>query len=184
MSRKGSRKKLSIIPHRSGRSPTAAAQPRFDLVTTTEQKLISCPPPRHLLGKILTAHAATKQDQPPLSIHYPPVVSGGNEPEFVFVGKAMAHRTDRGCELVPIALSLAHLPEGLNLEVKIYMLACPRSCCRTACVAGGAGGGLILDLEVQPRQRRSLRYDSCWRVLYRSAFARFSAICSATIPTV
>ncbi|CBN74896.1 conserved unknown protein [Ectocarpus siliculosus] len=76
--------------------------------------------PQHLqmsICEILAAHAATKQDQPPLSIHYPPVVSGSNEPEFVFVGKAMAHRTDRGCELVPIALSLAHLPEGLNLEV-------------------------------------------------------------------
>ncbi|CAM9551868.1 unnamed protein product, partial [Hapterophycus canaliculatus] len=42
---------------------------------------------------------------------------GDNQPEFVFVGKAMAHMTDRGCELAPIAKNLAHLPQTLNLEV-------------------------------------------------------------------
>ncbi|CAM9394335.1 unnamed protein product, partial [Laminaria digitata] len=29
----------------------------------------------------------------------------------------MAHKTDRGCDLVPIARNLAHLPDTINLEV-------------------------------------------------------------------
>lgn len=44
-------------------------------------------------------------------------VNPAEEAEFMFIGKAMAHKSDRGAELVPIARSLAHLPENVPLEV-------------------------------------------------------------------
>lgn len=37
----------------------------------------------------------------------------------------MAHRTDRGCELIPIARNLAHLPENLDFEVWARPLVSP-----------------------------------------------------------
>lgn len=73
--------------------------------------------------QVLAAHT-TGQQQLALGVHYPatapPTGAGGgsNLPEFVFIGKAMAHRTDRGRELVPIARNLAQLPESLEMEVR------------------------------------------------------------------
>ncbi|CAM9448015.1 unnamed protein product [Ascophyllum nodosum] len=65
--------------------------------------------------RILLAYASEGRNSGTLEA-LPPSDDCG-EPQFVFIGKAMAHKSDRGSELIPIARSLTHLPETINLEV-------------------------------------------------------------------
>lgn len=61
--------------------------------------------------KILAAHARGS------SVGNELALNPSEEAEFMFIGKAMAHKSDRASELVPIARSLAHLPDNIPLEV-------------------------------------------------------------------
>ncbi|CAM9557071.1 unnamed protein product [Scytosiphon promiscuus] len=94
------------MPRDNGNGPVGPVRPVAALL------------PQHLqmtISEIILAHTAP---QDPLALSAVPAPAGPeNQPEFVFVGKAMAHMTDRGCELAPIAKNLAHLPQSLNLEV-------------------------------------------------------------------
>lgn len=96
------------------------------------------PPPLPPPFKILAAQSRSS------SVGGDVTVNPAEEAEFMFIGKAMAHKSDRGAELVPIARSLAHLPETVPLEVCFlgaYLApACPRAAATPAREMGEGGG--------------------------------------------
>lgn len=77
------------------------------------------PPPYHpqsnsVPHQILAAHSRNGSGGGEL------VLNPAEEAEFMFIGKAMAHKSDRGSELVPIARNLACLPDNVPLDVSVF----------------------------------------------------------------